>query len=137
MSESTDWQETGTPDFGADTSLDREITSANTVNAGVATSSFRVFDPAGGGFDVGFDLEQSITQVGTSDISFLSQTYTMTNNSTEAASFQLVRAVDADLLFAPAKIAVMTRLARAPIWAIRLALPPFGNRIRPIRLLRG
>lgn len=97
LSESTNWQSSGS--IGMDTTLEREITTANSVNAGVATSSFRVFDPMSN-FDVSFDLEQTVTDGPKSTIAFFTQTYTITNNSGEDVAFEMVRAADVDLRFA-------------------------------------
>jgi hypothetical protein len=114
LSESSNWQGV----FAADDSLEREITSPITVDGstGIASSNFRVYDPAGT-FDVSFRLSQKIgaptgvaggfeVRTAYGDVfqlgqtSTLFQTYVITNNA-GGDSFQMVRAVDADILFAP------------------------------------
>ena len=114
LSESSNWQGV----FAADDSLEREITSPITVDGstGIASSNFRVYDPAGT-FDVSFRLSQKIGsptgvaggfevrtaygdvfQVGQTATLF--QTYVITSNAGNDA-FQMVRSADADMMFAP------------------------------------
>ena len=58
-------------------------------------SSFRVF---GGATDLGFDLTQHV-EMFAPGMSFIQQTYAITNNESSSVSFQMVRAFDGDLLW--------------------------------------
>lgn len=98
LSDSADWQAV----FGGDASLNRVVTSPltamDTSGNGVMDtlqSSFRVF---GGATDLGFNLTQHV-EMFAPGMSFIQQTYAITNNESSSVSFQMVRAFDGDLFW--------------------------------------
>lgn len=98
LSTSADWQ-AGLP---ADASLSTSITAPNSASDTNAdgvndtlTSGFRLF---GGTTDLAFSLTQRVQTAGPG-VSFLSQEYVVTNNGNANISFEMVRALDADLLW--------------------------------------
>lgn len=98
LSDSANWQGT----YPADASLDRMITSPNMASDsngdGVADTLQSAFTVTGGAINLGFRLEQRV-EAYAPGVSFLRQTYTITNNATAPLSFSMVRNMDADLLW--------------------------------------
>lgn len=98
LSESANWQGV----FGADASLDREITAVNVASDAsgngvddTLVGSFRVFD--GGSTNLAFDVTQHVSLLG-GGAALLQQDYVITNNGS-AISFVMVRAFDGDLVW--------------------------------------
>ncbi|HEY3244948.1 MAG TPA: PEP-CTERM sorting domain-containing protein [Phycisphaerae bacterium] len=104
LSDNTDWQTMvpAPPGFSADTSLDRMILSPNVASDSngdgindTANSAFRV---SGGATDLNFALQQRVASA-SGAVSFMQQTYTVTNNGAASLALNLVRAFDGDLLW--------------------------------------
>jgi len=99
LSDNAEFQAT----YPADASLTRTVTSPNVASDfngdGVNDSLSSAFSVTGGATNLGFALTQRVTAFGPG-VSFLRQTYAVTNNGSAPIAFSMVRMYDGDLLWA-------------------------------------
>jgi hypothetical protein len=98
LSNNVDWQENY--DFGADDSLDREITQINietdTDLDGVTDQLNSAFHVTGAGVDLSFTLQQNVANHGPG-VATMTQELVITNNLASPIEFELLRVLDGDL----------------------------------------
>ena len=98
LTDNQTWQDV----LGADGSLSKTITSpgvpSDTSGDGVNDTLNSSFSVSGGATSLSFDLTQSVS-ADTPGVAILDQTYVITNDANGTASFSLVRAFDADLVW--------------------------------------
>ncbi len=112
LSDNVDWQGVadgmGGPPFSDDMSLTRTVTSPNvasdTNGDGIDDTATSAFSVSGTGTDLAFTLQQRVA-IFSGAVSFMQQTYGITNNGAEPIDLTLVRAFDGDLIFTSTSVA--------------------------------
>ncbi len=98
LSDMANWQDVHAPDASLTRSIAGLTAVVDSNGDGVPDTMFSSFDVQGGATDLSFDLEQAVSAI-SPGVAGMRQDYTITNNSTSAIDFDMVRVFDGDLLW--------------------------------------